>query len=103
MARHFESYAEPATGVELTKRGALAVHALRSGRWVETAFLTYPDSEPHEVGGYFVPARQRLGYYVAADDRTIVASVGGESSLQPRLANSAELVAKTRRLTKKFF
>jgi len=66
MAKHLQSYTEPATGLELTEHGALAVHELRSSRWVETAFLTHPSSE-----------REQLGYYVAADDQTIIASVGG--------------------------
>ncbi|MFW2386753.1 MAG: hypothetical protein ACN4G0_00330, partial [Polyangiales bacterium] len=60
LAQHRESEAV------LQERGALAVRELRGGRWVETAFLTHPNA-----------AADPLGLFVATDDRTILATVGG--------------------------
>lgn len=46
--------------------GTLAVFELRDGQWVETAVLSLPNEDADD-----------LGYYVATDDRTILASIGG--------------------------
>jgi len=62
LAQHRESEAG------LDERGALAVRELRSGRWVETAFLTHPNADG-----------DGLGHFLATDDRTILASVGGSA------------------------
>ncbi len=65
MAGHQESSTDPETRQEMSERGALAVFELDGGRWSETDRLAFPNAQAEPVG-----------YYVATDDETIIASVG---------------------------